>query len=47
MEDTFDKVCEVFGIGKLNKYRECLIKYVVVKEKNTFVNFPTGFFASC
>ena len=43
MEDPFSKVCEVFGIEKLNKHPEDSIKYVVEKEKDIFINLPTGF----
>ena len=42
-KDSFSKVCEVFGIEKLNKYQENSIKYVVEKEKYIFLNLPTGF----
>ena len=34
MEDAFSKVCDVFGIEKLNKHREDSIKYVVENEKD-------------
>ena len=43
MEFAFSKVCEVVGIDKLNKHQEESIKYVAEKEKDIFVNLPTGF----
>ena len=43
MGDAFSKVCEVFSFEKLNKHQEDTIKYVVEKEKDIFVNLPTGF----
>ena len=43
MGDVFSKVCEVFGIEKLNKHQEHSTKYVVENEKDIFVNLPTGF----
>ena len=33
MEDAFSKVCEVFGIEKLNKHQEDSIKCAVEKKK--------------
>ena len=41
MEDAFSKVCEVFGIEKLQS--SIKLVYVVQKEKDIFVNLPTGF----
>ena len=43
LEDLFSKVCEVFGIEKLNKDQEDSIKYVVEKEKAIFVSLQIGF----
>ena len=43
VELAFRKVCERFGIQKLNQQQEEAIRCIALENKDVFVNLPTGF----
>lgn len=43
IENTFNKICKLFGVKKLNNHLEDSSKCFVEKKNDIFVNFPTGF----
>ena len=43
LHSAFRKVCERFGIQRLNRQKEEAIRSIVLDKKDVFVNLPTGF----
>ena len=43
MDAAFGKVCYVFGFKTLNQRQKNALKFIIEKEKDVFVNLPTGF----
>ena len=43
LQSAFRKVCERFGIQRLNREQEEAIRSIVLDKKDVFVNLPTGF----
>ena len=42
LRSAFRKVCERFGIQRLNRQQEEAIRSIVLDKKDVFMNLPTG-----
>ena len=43
LQSVFRKVCEIFGIQRLNQQQEEAMRSIVLDKKDVFENLPTGF----